>query len=109
MGWRPGIRWLSWCGCTGWRSRSPGPPGSILTGLGTSTDPFGDSELILVVSLNPALDLTYEVDAADWAGVNRPHTVHVRPGGKGVNVARTLRALGCQVRLAGLIGGSARV
>jgi tagatose 6-phosphate kinase len=63
--------------------------------------------LILVVSLNPALDLTYEVDAADWAGVNRPHTVHVRPGGKGVNVARTLRVLGCQVRLAGLIGGSA--
>jgi tagatose 6-phosphate kinase len=62
--------------------------------------------LILVVSLNPALDLTYEVDAADWAGVNRPHTVHVRPGGKGVNVARTLRALGRQVRLAGLAGGS---
>jgi tagatose 6-phosphate kinase len=63
--------------------------------------------LILVVSLNPALDLTYEVDAADWAGVNRPHTVHVRPGGKGVNVARTLRALGPEVRLAGLAGGSA--
>jgi len=63
--------------------------------------------LILVVSLNPALDLTYEVDAADWAGVNRPHTVHVRPGGKGVNVARTLVALGRQVRLAGLVGGSA--
>jgi tagatose 6-phosphate kinase len=61
--------------------------------------------LILVVSLNPALDLTYEVETADWAGVNRPHTVHVRPGGKGVNVARTLRALGHQVRLAGLAGG----
>lgn len=63
--------------------------------------------MILVVSLNPALDLTYEVEAADWAGVNRPHTVHVRPGGKGVNVARTLRALGRSVRLVGLAGGSA--
>ncbi|HEX9623007.1 MAG TPA: PfkB family carbohydrate kinase [Streptosporangiaceae bacterium] len=63
--------------------------------------------MILVVSLNPALDLTYEVETADWAGVNRPHTVHVRPGGKGVNVARTLRALGREVRLVGLIGGAA--
>ncbi|HXS64466.1 MAG TPA: hexose kinase [Streptosporangiaceae bacterium] len=62
--------------------------------------------MILVVSLNPALDLTYEVQEADWGGVNRPHTVHVRPGGKGVNVARTLRALGRDVRLAGLIGGA---
>jgi tagatose 6-phosphate kinase len=62
--------------------------------------------VILVVSLNPALDLTYEVEEADWDGVNRPHTVHVRSGGKGVNVARTLRALGQEVRLVGLIGGS---
>ncbi|HET7014664.1 MAG TPA: 1-phosphofructokinase family hexose kinase [Streptosporangiaceae bacterium] len=62
--------------------------------------------MILVVSLNPALDLTYEVEEADWGGVNRPHTVHVRPGGKGVNVARTLRALGHQVRLVGLVGGA---
>ena len=30
----------------------------------------------------------------DWAGVNRPDAVHARPGGKGLNVARTLRALG---------------
>jgi tagatose 6-phosphate kinase len=63
--------------------------------------------VILVVSLNPALDITHEVVSVDWAGVNRPHTVHVRPGGKGVNVARTLRALGADVTLAGLAGGSA--
>ena len=35
LDWGMSIRWLSWCGCTGWRSRSPGPPGSIRTGLGT--------------------------------------------------------------------------
>jgi len=63
--------------------------------------------VILVVSLNPALDVTYEVSSVHWAGVNRPHTVHVRPGGKGVNVARTLRALGADVTLVGLVGGSA--
>ena len=61
--------------------------------------------MILVVCLNPALDITHEVDRADWAGVNRPHAVHVRPGGKGLNVARTLRALGAEVTLAGLVGG----
>lgn len=61
----------------------------------------------MVVSLNPALDITHELLSVDWAGVNRPHTVHVRPGGKGVNVARTLRALGAEVMLVGLAGGSA--
>ncbi len=59
----------------------------------------------MVVTLNPALDITHVVDRADWAGVNRPHAVHVRPGGKGVNVARTLGALGADVTLAGLAGG----
>ena len=63
--------------------------------------------MILVVSLNPALDITHEVSSVDWAGVNRPRTVHVRSGGKGVNVARTLRALGTEVTLAGLAGGAA--
>ncbi len=62
--------------------------------------------MILVVCLNPALDITHEVGRADWAGVNRPHAVHVRAGGKGLNVARTLRAVGAQVTLAGLVGGS---
>ena len=41
----------------------------------------------------------------DWAGVNRPVAVHARPGGKGLNVARTLRALGADVLVIGLAGG----
>lgn len=61
--------------------------------------------MILVVALNPALDITHHVAGADWAGVNRPHAVHARPGGKGLNVARTLRALRQDVTLAGLAGG----
>ena len=59
--------------------------------------------MIVVVTLNPALDVTHYVDRADWSGVNRPHEVHVRAGGKGLNVARTLRTLGQPVRLAGLV------
>jgi tagatose 6-phosphate kinase len=61
--------------------------------------------MIVVVCLNPALDVTHHVPAVDWAGVNRPAAVHSRPGGKGLNVARTLRALGADVLLMGLAGG----
>jgi len=63
--------------------------------------------VIIVVCLNPALDITHEVAAVDWAGVNRPGTVHDRPGGKGLNVARTLHALGADVLVLGLAGGIA--
>ena len=61
--------------------------------------------MILVVSLNPALDVTYHVAEVDWSGVNRPHEVAAAPGGKGLNVARTLRALGSDVLVVGLAGG----
>jgi tagatose 6-phosphate kinase len=61
--------------------------------------------VILVACLNPALDITHEVAAVDWAGINRPAAVHARPGGKGLNVARTLHALGADVLVTGLAGG----
>ena len=61
--------------------------------------------MILVVSLNPALDITHHVAGVDWSGVNRPQQVTTAPGGKGLNVARTLHALGADVRVAGLAGG----
>lgn len=62
--------------------------------------------MILVVALNPALDVTHHLDAVDWAGVNRPARVSAGPGGKGLNVARTLRHLGADVLLLSLAGGS---
>ena len=62
--------------------------------------------MILVVCLNPALDITHQVMAVDWAGVNRPGAVHTRPGGKGLNVARTLHAVGAGVLVMGLAGGT---
>jgi 1-phosphofructokinase family hexose kinase len=61
--------------------------------------------VIGVVCLNPALDVTHHVPAVDWAGVNRPDAVHARPGGKGLNVARTLHALDVDVLVMGLVGG----
>jgi 1-phosphofructokinase family hexose kinase len=61
--------------------------------------------VICVVALNPALDITHHVARVDWSGVNRPDQVFARPGGKGLNVARTLHALGAEVRVLGLAGG----
>ncbi|MFI9554281.1 1-phosphofructokinase family hexose kinase [Nonomuraea endophytica] len=61
--------------------------------------------MIVTVTLNAALDTTYRVGAVDWDGVNRVSAVHRRAGGKGVNVARVLAALGHDVLAVGLAGG----
>jgi tagatose 6-phosphate kinase len=61
--------------------------------------------MILTVTLNLALDVTYLVGDVDWNGMNRVSTVHRRAGGKGVNVARVLTALGHEVLTTGLSGG----
>ncbi|MGW0802072.1 1-phosphofructokinase family hexose kinase [Nonomuraea sp. NPDC002799] len=61
--------------------------------------------MILTVTLNAALDVTYQVPGVDWDGVNRVSAVHRRAGGKGVNVARVLAALGQEVLVTGLAGG----
>ncbi|MFI6320743.1 1-phosphofructokinase family hexose kinase [Nonomuraea sp. NPDC050556] len=61
--------------------------------------------MIVTVTLNAALDVTYQVGDVDWNGVNRVQTVHRRAGGKGINVARVLAALGQEVLVTGLAGG----
>ena len=60
---------------------------------------------VLTVTLNPALDVTYEVEGVNWSDVNRPAAAWTRPGGKGLNVARTLHAAGCPVVATGMLGG----
>jgi len=62
--------------------------------------------MIVTVTLNPALDLTYAVDALVPHGTHRVATVAERAGGKGVNVARVLHALGEPVIATGLLGGA---
>ncbi len=61
--------------------------------------------MIVTVTLNVALDVTYQLDQVDWNGVNRVQNLHRRAGGKGVNVARVLAALGHDVLVTGLAGG----
>lgn len=50
--------------------------------------------MIVTVTLNPALDVTYDVDTLVVDATNRVAGVSAHAGGKGVNVARLLRLLG---------------
>lgn len=59
--------------------------------------------MILTVTCNPALDVTYDVDEGLTPGaVHRVGRVSERAGGKGVNVARVLHQLGESVHALGL-------
>ncbi|WP_035855066.1 1-phosphofructokinase family hexose kinase [Cryptosporangium arvum] len=61
--------------------------------------------MILTVTLNAALDVTYRVDALIPHATHRVAEVSERAGGKGLNVARVLHGLGEPVRATGLLGG----
>ncbi|KUN07457.1 1-phosphofructokinase [Streptomyces yokosukanensis] len=61
--------------------------------------------MILTVTLNTALDLTYRVRSLRPHASHRVSEVIERPGGKGVNVARVLAALGHEVTVTGFVGG----
>jgi tagatose 6-phosphate kinase len=74
-------------------------------GNGTPACPKEDA-VIVTVTLNAAVDVTYRVPRL------LPHTTHrvngsaERPGGKGLNVARVLAALGHAVTATGFAGGA---
>jgi tagatose 6-phosphate kinase len=61
--------------------------------------------VILTVTLNAALDVTYQVDRLRPHATHRVRAVHAVAGGKGVNVARVLAACGEDVVVTGLTGG----
>lgn len=61
--------------------------------------------MILTVTLNLAIDVTYYLESIRWGVTNQVGSVSRRAGGKGVNVARTLHALGRHVVVTGLAGG----
>ncbi|WP_458244482.1 1-phosphofructokinase family hexose kinase [Streptomyces sp. MAI_2237] len=62
--------------------------------------------MILTVTLNTALDITYRVRGLRPHASHRVSEVTERPGGKGLNVARVLAALGHEVTVTGFTGGS---
>ncbi|MGW1005472.1 1-phosphofructokinase family hexose kinase [Streptomyces sp. NPDC002520] len=62
--------------------------------------------MLLTVTLNTALDITYRVRSLRPHASHRVSDVTERPGGKGVNVARVLAALGHEVTVTGFAGGA---
>lgn len=62
--------------------------------------------MIVTVTLNPALDLFYEVEGLDGEDIIRARRAVWRAGGKGLNVARTLATLGEDCTAGLLLGGA---
>ncbi|MGP3983487.1 1-phosphofructokinase family hexose kinase [Streptomyces sp. KR80] len=61
--------------------------------------------MILTVTLNAALDITYHVPRLRPLATHRVSEVSERPGGKGLNVARVLAGLGHRAVVTGFAGG----
>lgn len=65
----------------------------------------GGIDLILTVTLNPAVDRTCRVECLEPGRVNRMKSVCSVAGGKGINVARVLRSFHMPAAAAGFLGG----
>jgi 1-phosphofructokinase family hexose kinase len=61
--------------------------------------------MIFTVTLNPSLDRTLSVPELNPGAIHRARLVREDLGGKGVNVSRSLRALGIPSRILGFTGG----
>ena len=63
--------------------------------------------MIVTVTMNPAIDKTVEIETLIPGGLNRIRQVEYDAGGKGINVSKTIRALGGTSIATGFLGGSA--
>ena len=62
--------------------------------------------MILTVTMNPSVDISYPLEEFNLDTVNRVAKVSKTPGGKGLNVTRVLKQLDDEVVATGLIGGA---
>ena len=80
--------------------------GTLIARVRIPTSPGGTNRsVILTVTLNFALDLTYHLPRFDRGKTARVQTVARQAGGKGVNSARVLHSLGRDVIVSGFAGG----
>lgn len=63
--------------------------------------------MIVTVTMNPAIDKTVDVNRLETGGLNRIQKSELDAGGKGINVSKTLKALGGTSIATGFLGGSA--
>lgn len=64
--------------------------------------------MILTITLNPSVDIAYQLDTFHLDTVNRVENVQKTAGGKGLNVTRVLKQIGEDVVATGFIGGEIR-
>lgn len=61
--------------------------------------------MILSITMNPSVDIAYQIKDFHLDSVNRVEETYKTPGGKGLNVTRVLSQLNEAVVASGLIGG----
>ena len=61
--------------------------------------------MILTVTMNPSIDISYPLDVLQLDTVNRVAEVSKTAGGKGLNVTRVLSEIKDPVATTGLLGG----
>ncbi|MDF9837545.1 MULTISPECIES: 1-phosphofructokinase [unclassified Breznakia] len=62
--------------------------------------------MIVTVTMNPAIDKTAEVDEFIVGGLNRLQNTMINPGGKGINVSKTIQHLGGESIAMGFVAGA---
>ncbi len=60
--------------------------------------------MIVTVTMNPAIDKTVETDRFIYGGLNRIISPVIDAGGKGINVSKTIKALGGKSLATGFLG-----
>ncbi len=63
--------------------------------------------MIYTLTLNPAMDKTVVIDNLTPGGVNRIGSMRIDVGGKGINVSKCLKSLGCESTAVAFWGGTA--
>lgn len=61
--------------------------------------------MILTITMNPSIDISYPLETFKLDTVNRVKNVRKTAGGKGLNVTRILKQLEVEVTASGMIGG----
>ncbi len=61
--------------------------------------------MIYTLTPNPALDKSYIIESFEAGKVNRVLSLRRDPGGKGINVSKTIRSLGGKSVAMGIVGG----
>lgn len=62
--------------------------------------------MILTVTLNPSVDISYRLEHLEMDSTNRVKDISKTAGGKGLNVSRVLKQLDQEVVATGFLGGS---